>query len=220
MDRVFQNRAEAGDLLAAALAPYKADEPVILALPRGGVPVAARIAMALDAPLDLLLVKKVGAPGQPELAVAAVVDGTMSLLVVNEAVADSVRLPPGYLTEARAEKLKEIERQRAAYLGERPRAALAGRTVILVDDGIATGTSMRAALQAVRAKDAGKIVLAVPAAPTDGIRTLEDQCDAVHCLVEADDFRATSLFYRDFHQVEDAEVIRLLAATKAPDPAD
>src|SRR3974390_1868040 len=143
---IFESRSEAGKMLAQALAHYRKDEPLILALPRGGVPVAAEIALALGAPLDLILVRKLGVPWQPELAMGAVVDGTQPYVVRNEDVLSQIGLPEGEFSEICERELGEIERRRKLYLKDWPRAGIADRTVIVVDDGIATGATTRAAL--------------------------------------------------------------------------
>lgn len=207
----FRNRREAGQKLASRLKAYKDQSPVILALPRGGVPVAAEVAAALDAPLDLVLVRKIGVPWQPELAMGAVVDGGAPLVVRNE---DVVRLAGVSNLEFNGiceKELAEIERRRQLYLGGRARIDVAGRTVILVDDGIATGATTRAALRATRMRRPGRLVLAVPVAPADAAIAMREEADEVICLEEHEYFGAIGLYYDDFRQVEDQEVIRLLA---------
>ena len=165
----FKNRADAGRKLAAALAGYKEQHPVILALPRGGVPVAAEVAKALDAPLDLILVRKVGVPFQPELAMGAVVDGATPLIVRNEDVIRSTGIDEAAFTAVCDAERAEIERRRSRYLGDRARAEITGHTAIVVDDGVATGATTRAALRATRLRHPKKLVLAVPVAPTDSL---------------------------------------------------
>jgi putative phosphoribosyl transferase len=207
----FRDRSDAGRRLAGALARFKDVQPVILALPRGGVPVAAEIAAALDAPLDLILVRKIGAPTQPELAMGAVVDGDPPLVVRNDAVIRLARVSEAEFQAACARELAEIERRRRRYLGDRPRVAIAGRTAIVVDDGLATGATTRAALRAVRASDPRRLVLAVPVAPTDALAAMRDEADETVCLKDHRQFEAIGRFYADFHQVTDAEVIAALA---------
>ena len=163
----FRNRADAGRKLAAALAAYKDERPVVLALPRGGVPVAAEVAAALDAPLDLVLVRKLGVPIQPELAMGAVVDGTAPIVVRNEDVIRLTGVSEEDMQAVCAEELAEIERRRGRYLGTRARVDIAGRVAIVVDDGIATGATTRAALRALRLRSPKKLILAVPVAPTE-----------------------------------------------------
>ena len=169
----FIDRDDAGGRLAKALTRYKDRKPIVLALPRGGVPVAAKVAEALHAPLDLLLVRKIGVPFQPELAMGAVVEGASPLTVRNEDVIRIAGITEQEFATARDEQLKEIERRRKMYLGNRPHPELAAHTVIVVDDGIATGATTRAALQAVRLREPSKLVLAVPVAPTDTLEKLQ-----------------------------------------------
>jgi putative phosphoribosyl transferase len=210
----FTDRAEAGRKLAAALAAYKDERPVVLALPRGGVPVAAPIAAAFAAPLDLVLVRKIGVPSQPELAMGAVVDGAQPLVVRNENVIGLTGVSEAEFAAVRDRELNEIERRRKLYLGDRPRPELKDRTVIVVDDGIATGATTRAALRAVRGRQPRKLVLAVPVAPTSTLNELRDEADAIVCLEDYEDFGAIGLFYSDFNQVADTEVIATLAKHK------
>ena len=207
----FVDRTEAGRQLAKALARYKGQRPVVLALPRGGVPVAAEVAAALDAPLDLILVRKIGVPYQPELAMGAVVDGVEPVTVRNEEVIRLAGVSEKEFNAIRDQQLAEIERRRQLYLGDRPHPPLAGRTIIIIDDGIATGATTRAALQASRLRKPSKLVLAVPVAPTDTLEKLRGEADEVVCLEDYENFGAIGLFYSDFRQVSDAEVVELLA---------
>jgi predicted phosphoribosyltransferase len=207
----FRNRIEAGRALAQALASYKQQHPVILALPRGGVPVAAEIATALDAPLDLVLVRKIGVPFQPELAMGAVVDGREPVVVRNEHVLSLAGVSESEFNAVRDEQLAEIERRRKLYLGNRPHPKLKGHMVIIVDDGIATGATIRAALRAIRMRKPRKLVLAVPVAPTDSLKELRTEADDIVCLEDYEDFGAIGFYYADFRQVSDAEVTALLA---------
>jgi putative phosphoribosyl transferase len=211
LQRPFPDRRAAGRELAQVLASKTLAAPVVLALPRGGVPVAAEIARVLEAPLDIVLVRKIGVPFQRELAAAAVVDGGAPEVVVNEDVARSAGITPDYIDAQVKQELEEIERRRNAYLQGRARVPLEGRTVILVDDGIATGASIRAALKALRRKAPKALILAVPVAPMETIEELKRQVDEVVCLRTPEPFFAIGLHYVDFHQVSDAEVIRLLA---------
>lgn len=208
--RQFADRADAGRRLAQALLEHKFADPLVLALPRGGVPVAFEVAKALGAELDVLMVRKIGAPGHAEYGIGAVVDGSDPQLVLNEEAMAIVRPPPEYVEAERQRQLAEIERRRALYVGSRPPAAIAGRTVIVVDDGIATGGTMRAALRAVRKAGAARVVLAVPVAPADAINDLRDEADDVVCLSAPSWFRAVGLYYSDFDQTSDSEVVRLL----------
>lgn len=206
----FKDRSEAGRLLADALAGYKDEQTVILALPRGGVPVAAEVAAALEAPLDLILVRKIGVPFQPELAMGAVVDGGDPIIVRNE---DVIMLAGVDESEFRAvcdNELAEIDRRQQRYLGGRQRAEVAGRTAIVIDDGIATGATTRAALRATRMRSPKKLVLAVPVAPNDSLAAMRAEADEVVCLEEHRLFGAIGLYYRDFRQVSDEEVIETL----------
>lgn len=207
----FRNRIEAGRKLAKALASYKDQHPVVLALPRGGVPVAAEVAKVLDAPLDLILVRKIGVPFQPELAMGAVVDGPTPLTVRNPDIVALGAVSDAEFDQVRDKELAEIERRRARYLGGRAHPELKDRTVIVVDDGIATGATTRVALQAARAREPRRLVLAVPVAPTDTLKALGAEADEIVCLEDHENFGAIGYFYDDFHQVSDEEVIKLLA---------
>jgi predicted phosphoribosyltransferase len=207
----FVDRNDAGRQLAKALASYKRQKPVVLALPRGGVPVATKVAEALNAPLDLLLVRKIGVPFQPELAMGAVVDGPAPLTVRNEDVITLSGVSERDFSAIRDQELAEIERRRKTYLGSRPHPELTARTVIVVDDGIATGATTRAALQAVRMRNPSKLILAVPVAPTDTLQKLRSEADEIICLEDYENFGAIGLFYSDFRQVSDTEVTELLA---------
>ena len=207
----FSNRTEAGRKLAKALAFYKEQHPVILALPRGGAPVAAEIAAALEAPLDLVLVRKIGVPFQPELAMGAVIDGQEPLVVRNEQVIRMAEINESEFDAIRDRELEEIERRRKLYLGNRPHLEVKGQTVIIVDDGIATGATIRVALRAIRMRKPRKLILAVPVAPTQSLDELRTEADEIVCLEDYDDFGAIGLYYSDFRQISDAEVIKLLA---------
>jgi putative phosphoribosyl transferase len=206
----FKNRMEAGEKLAQMLASYKDQQPVVLALPRGGVPVAAEVARALNAPLDLVLVRKIGVPYQRELAMGAVVDGRTPIVVRND---DVIRLSGISESEFKAvcdNELAEIERRRQRYLGSRERAEVAGRTAIVIDDGIATGATMRAALRATRMRNPKKLVLAIPVAPTESLAELRQEADEVVCVEDHESFGAIGFYYRDFRQTSDEEVIAIL----------
>jgi len=207
----FKNRIEAGRKLAKALAGYKDQQPVILALPRGGVPVAAEVAAALKAPLDLILVRKVGVPFQPELAMGAVVDGATPLIVRNEDVIGLAGINESDFKAICDAELAEIERRRQRYLGDRERAEVSGHTAIVIDDGVATGATTRAALRATRQRGPKRLVLAVPVAPTDSLAELRSEADDVICLEDHEFFGAIGAYYADFRQVSDEEVIKLLA---------
>ncbi len=173
--KVFHDRADAGRRLAVALEHLRPMRPVVLALPRGGVPVAYEIARALDAPLDLVLVRKIGTPWQPELAIAAVVDGDRPETVVNQDIVDKLNIPSSYIEKQAEMELEELERRRACYLAGRPRVDITDRTAIVVDDGLATGATMEAALHATRRAKPKRLVMAVPVAPPDTIDRLRSR---------------------------------------------
>ena len=216
----FADRTEAGRKLAAALAAYKDRDAVVLALPRGGVPVAQQVAVALDAALDLVLVRKIGVPGQPELAMGAVVDGPEPLTVRNDDVIAATGVSDAEFDAVRDRELAEIGRRRTAYIGDRPHPNVAGRLAIVVDDGIATGATTRAALRAVRRQRPSRLILAVPVAPTATLAELRDEADEIVCLEDHALFGAIGFFYADFRQVSDSEVREILsrfpAATTEP----
>jgi putative phosphoribosyl transferase len=211
----FRDRSEAGRRLAVELAKFKGEDSVIFALPRGGAPVAAPIALALGAPLDLVLVRKIGVPYQPELAMGAVADGGSPLIVRNEDVIQMAGVSEKEFEKVRQRELEEIERRRRLYLGERPRPEARGRVAIVVDDGIATGATTRAALRAVRLRQPKKLVLAVPVAPPDAIESLRSESDEVICLETHENFGAIGFFYEDFRQIEDNEVVAILDRFRA-----
>jgi putative phosphoribosyl transferase len=208
---LFDDRRDAGRRLAAALAGYRGSRPVVLALPRGGVPLGFEVAEALGAPLDVLLVRKIGAPGHEELGLGAIVDGHDPQLVLNEDVVRAVAPPPGYIEAETQRQLTEIERRRQHYAGDRPPVTLAGQVVIVVDDGIATGGTVKAALRGVRRNRPARLVLAVPVAPAESLKELAAECDDIVCLATPEPFYAVGPHYRDFQQTTDDEVIRLLA---------
>lgn len=207
---LFIDRVDAGKKLAKRLLHLKARNPVVLALPRGGVPVAFEVAKALAAPLDLLLVRKIGVPFQEEYALGAIADGGEPELVIDEDIRCGLNIPEDYVVQARTEALEEIERRHRVYLGNRAPVELAGRTAIIVDDGIATGATMKAALRAVRRRGPARLVLAVPVAPPEAIRRLQAEADEVICLQEPEYFAAVGQFYQNFGQTRDDEVIDLL----------
>ena len=206
----FQDRVTAGRALGARLAAMGLADPVVLALPRGGVPVGLEVARALNAPLDLLLVRKIGVPWQPELAVGAVMDGGEPVLVIEPYVQAETGIDREYVEQRAAQELQEIERRRALYLAHRAPEAVAGRTAIVVDDGIATGTTVRAALRGLRKRGPARLVLAVPVAPPETIDALRAEVDDVVCLAQPEPFGAIGYFYVDFHQLTDDEVIALM----------
>jgi len=207
----YADRSDAGRRLAGKLAHLKDRQPIVLALPRGGVAVGFEIARALEAPLDIVLVRKIGVPWQPELALGAVTDGASPEIFIDRDLADSLDIPDSYIEEETARQLEEIERRRRSYCEGRPALEIAGRTAIVVDDGIATGATMRVALQAVRRRGPARLVLAVPVAPPDTLAALATEADEAVCLEAPSRLGAIGYFYRDFHQMSDAEVTDLLA---------
>ena len=216
----FESREAAGRALARRLAPLRAERPLVLALPRGGVPVAAPVAEALDAPLDVVLVRKIGHPRAPEFAVGAVVEGVRPQLVRNEGVAEDTEVGEDYLAGRMAEELARIGRRRALYRGHRPMIDPAGRTVVVVDDGVATGATVRAALVGMREARPKRVVLAVPVASGEALARLAGAADAIECLRVPGTFTAVGQHYRAFDQVGDDEVVALLdAAARRMDAA-
>lgn len=211
----FASRTQAGQILAKQVAELSFERPVVLALPRGGVPVALEVSRVLKAPMDLLLVRKVGVPWQPELAAAAVVDGERRDLVFNDEVMLMLGLNREEIERAAEKEISEIDRRRKLYLKGREPISVAGRTAIVVDDGIATGTTVKAALQALKKRNPKRLVLAVPVAPSGTIEELAAFVDDIICLQQPDPFIAIGLFYSDFHQVDDEEVIAMLRAADA-----
>lgn len=207
---LFKDRAEAGRELASVLKATPLAAPVVYALPRGGVPLAVEIARALGAPLDLVLVRKIGAPGSPELALAAVVDGDDPQVVINEDVGEITGADQAYLERVRDSELAEIERRRAVYFSGRARISPKGRTAIVVDDGLATGATALAAIKALRRQGALKVVLAIPVAPLQTVRKMSAEADEVVCLHAVERFWGVGAFYDDFHQLDDAETLGLL----------
>lgn len=210
IDPSFTDRREAGRALATELATLHLDNPLILALPRGGVPVAREVATALGAELDLLLVRKIGAPGHEEYGIGAIAEAGQPQLVVSEAVLHLADAPPGYLEAEQTRQLAEIERRRLLWRGGRPAIPVAGRTCVVVDDGVATGNTARAAIRALRFDGAGRIILAVPVAPPDVIERLAQEADMLVCLRTPEPFLAVSLHYRHFGQLGDEQVSELL----------
>jgi len=206
----FGDRSEAGRLLAARLTGMNLAHPIVFALPRGGVPVGLEIGRALNPPLDLLMVRKIGVPGDPELALGAVVDGENSQIVINEDIRRATGASTSYVERARERELAEIARRRTLYLDGRPGLDPARCTAIVVDDGLATGASAKAALAAVKRRGAARVVLAVPVAPVSVLAEMQDYADEIVCLIPAKRFFGVGSFYRDFHQLTDEETIGLL----------
>lgn len=207
---MFRDRTEAGEKLAERLCRLDLPDPVVLALPRGGVPVALPVARALNAPLDLLLVRKIGTPMNPELAAGAVVEGAAP--VFNMQILAGFGLTEESLGPVVAEKRAEIAARRKAWLAGRVAVPRQGKTLIVVDDGIATGATMRAALSGLAKSGARAVVLAVPVAPPDTLAELGPLCDRIVCLETPEFFGAVGAHYRVFEQVPDAAVTELLAA--------
>jgi predicted phosphoribosyltransferase len=208
---LYRNREDAGRALARALTAAHAGRPdvIVLALPRGGVPVGAEVARALGAPLDVLLVRKLGVPGHEELAMGAIADG--GVRVVNEDVLRALRVPVDAVEAVALEEGQELQRRARAYRGGRPAPDLRGRTVILVDDGLATGSTMRAAVAAVRRQGPARVVVAVPVGAEDTCEALRREADEVVCPRTPEPFYAVGAWYRDFLQTTDEEVRELLA---------
>jgi predicted phosphoribosyltransferase len=205
----FRDRHDAGRRLGAELAgrPVPA-APVVLALPRGGVPVGWEVARALHAPLDVMMVRKLGVPGHQELAMGAIASGRVR--VVSDDIVHALAIPDGVVAAAALAEADELLRRERAYRGERPPIALQGRTVVLVDDGLATGSTMQAAVAALRASAPRRVIVGVPVAPRATCRRLSEHADEVLCLVTPTRFRAVGDWYEDFAQVEDDEVRYLL----------
>jgi predicted phosphoribosyltransferase len=211
---LFRDRADAGRQLARVLSDY-ADRPdvVVLALPRGGVPVAGEVAAALHAPLDVFVVRKVGLPGREELAMGAIAGG--GVVVVNEDVVRAAGVPEEVFEAAAAREQEELERRERLYRDGRPPVEVRGRTVILVDDGLATGSTMLAAIRALRRHGPARIVVAAPVGAADVCAAFKEEADDVVCARTPEPFRAVGLAYDDFAQTTDEEVRELLARAEA-----
>lgn len=204
----FRDRRDAGRQLASKLASYSEPNSVVLALPRGGVPVGYEVARALEAPLDIFLVRKLGAPGHEELAMGAVASGGVSVL--NEDVVDALGIPQSIIERVTAREIEELNRRERLYRGGRPAPDIQGRTVIVVDDGLATGATMRAAIQALRLQQPARVVVAVPIASPEICEALRSEADDVVCAMTAEPFVAVGNWYEDFTQTTDDEVQRRL----------
>jgi putative phosphoribosyl transferase len=206
----FRDRTEAGCLLGEALRHYaRRDDVLVLALPRGGVPVAFEVVRAIGAPLDLMLVRKLGTPGQEELAMGAIASGGVRLL--NPEIVAHLRISAEAIEVVAKREHRELERRQRAYRGDRAPPAVKGRCVILVDDGLATGATMRTAVRALRMQDPARIVVAVPVAPPETIEVLRGEVDEVVCLATPEPFWSIGGWYREFPQTSDEEVTDLLA---------
>ena len=215
---VYATREAAGRMLAQRLMSYAGSNVVVLGVPRGGLPVAREVANALGAPLDVVVVRKLGAPGQPELGIGAVVDGDHPRAIFNQDIIEQLGVSDEYIEAEIARQLKEVNRRETAYRGGRAKTPLVGKTVIVVDDGIATGSSVRAALRGVRRQKPKRLILGVPVAPAETIEALRSEADEIVCVETPADFFAVGQFYRDFHQVSDDEVKSILQAQQ-PAPA-
>ncbi|HEX6909931.1 MAG TPA: phosphoribosyltransferase [Longimicrobium sp.] len=217
MNGTFSDRADAGRRLAATLSAYAGrDDVVVLALPRGGVPVGYEVARALGAPLDVLVVRKLGVPGHTELAMGAVAGG--GIRVLDAGVIRQLRIPPQAIERVAGEERAEVERRERAYRGTRPAPDVRGKTVVLVDDGMATGSTCLAAVQALRRREPARIVVAVPVAPASTCRALRGVADDVVCVREPEELWSVGGWYRSFPQTSDHEV-RTLLARSMPAPA-
>lgn len=211
---LFNDRLDAGRRLAKRLSAMNLSNPVVQGVPRGGVVVAYEVSRALGAPLDVVISRKIGAPGNPELAIGAVAqDGT---LVVDQALVRALGVDEDYLSEEAARQQEEITRRLNRYRQGLPAVDVSGATVIVVDDGIATGATVLAALRGLRAADAGRIILAVPVAPPDTLERLASEADDIVCLATPEPFYAVGQFYRHFEQTSDEEVVELLEKRRPP----
>jgi predicted phosphoribosyltransferase len=207
---LFADRSEAGSRLGERIAALPLGQPLVLALPRGGVPVGAEIARRLGAPLGVALVRKIGAPSQPELAIGAIADGDDPEVVVNARLVRQLGLSEDFVTAEAAREHAAIAARRSGFAGATPPLDAQGRAVIVVDDGVATGMTMRAALRHVRRRGPSRLVAAVPVAARDALEALAAEADEVVCLASPRRFRSVGAFYRSFTQVTDAEVAALL----------
>ena len=211
MAREFADRADAGRRLAERLGAYAGrDDVIVLGLPRGGVPVAAEVARRLHAPLDVCVVRKLGVPGNEELALGAIAAG--GVLVLNDRVVADLHLSDHAIAEVAAVELAELHRREQAYRGERPPVDVAGRTVLVIDDGLATGATMRAAVRAVRMRAPARVVVAVPVAAAETCAALGPEVDEVVCALRPSDFRSVGGWYDDFSATTDDEVRRCVTS--------
>ncbi len=208
----FEDRQDAGRRLAKRLAPYREERPVVFALPRGGVPVGYEIALALAAPLDVFVARKLGAPGQPEFGIGAVAPG--GVRVLNEEVVRRLGIPEDYLERITQRETAEVERRLRHFRGDRPEPEVRGRTVILVDDGLATGVTARAAVKALRRLEPRRLVLAAPVCASQTAELLGPEVDELVCLEAPPDLGAIGFWYRDFSQTSDEEVVELLESAR------
>ncbi|MDP2122455.1 MAG: phosphoribosyltransferase [Hoeflea sp.] len=207
---LFADRSQAGRMLVERLPDLDQASTVVVALPRGGVPVAREIARAFGLPLEIVLVRKVGVPGHPELALGAVSDGDDMKLTVNRDIAGVLGLEDEAIRSLAREEMPELERRQKLYGGDRPPVSVRGKTVVVVDDGVATGATLRAALQVLRQRGAARLILALPVAPAEVLEDLRRLADSVICLSTPSPFHAVGAHYAVFDQVTDLEVIRIL----------
>jgi putative phosphoribosyl transferase len=206
---LFKDRRDAGKQLAQELSAYAGrSDVIVLALPRGGVPVAYEVARALNAPLDIFIVRKLGLPGHEELAIGAIASG--GIQVLNEDIVRALNIPQAMIDAVAKRELQELERRERAYRGNRPPPDVHGHTVILVDDGLATGASMRAAVAALRAQNPARIVVAVPTAAPETCEAFESEVDEIVCAMTPEPFYGVGRWYEDFSQTTDEEVRALL----------
>jgi predicted phosphoribosyltransferase len=204
----FRDREDAGRKLAERMAGYRGESPIVLALPRGGVPVGYEIAHALEAPLDIFITRKLGAPGREEFGIGAVAQG--GVRVLNERAVEALKIPEEYIERVAKEETEEIERRLLILRGDRPEPEVEGRTAVLVDDGLATGVTARAAVEALRRRNPGRLVLAVPVCAAQSVELLRPEVDEMVCLEAPSNLMAISLWYQTFYQVEDEQVVELL----------
>lgn len=210
---MFQNRVSAGRQLARALEKFRGEDLIVLAIPRGGVVVAAEVAEALGAPLDLIIPRKIPAPGNEELAIGAVAGEGQ--VIINSGLVASLGVSDKYINEWVGKEIDEIQRRRHSYIGDEKAPDVGNKTILIVDDGLATGYTALAAVEAVRALGGKKVVLAVPVAPPDTVARLDKVVDELICLMEPAEFYAVGQFYSDFSQVTDREVVSRLRDYKA-----
>ncbi len=216
---LFRDRSHAGQELAEALHHLADRHPLVLTLPRGGVPVAFEVARVLGAPLDLVLVRKIGAPGNEELALGAVIDGAEPKWVINQELLNQIAPPPNWFEEEMQRQLSELERRRQRYCGNRPAPHIGDRCVILIDDGVATGATVRAALKGLKQSKPSRIVLAVPVGPRAEMEMLRSEVDELVCLAMPEPFIGVGCHYGNFDQTSDEQVIDLLARVSERSPA-
>lgn len=212
---MFRDRKEAGEKLGMELSKLQLHQPVVLALPRGGVPVAVEVAKALNAPLDLLIVRKVGAPDNPELAVAAIVDGEPGEVVLNREIVEAYSLDEDSLRVMIAKERPELERRRVVYRGNTKSMSITGKTAIIVDDGAATGTTMKIAIRALKRRSPREIIVAIPVSPQETSAELAREADRVVCLSQPGQFRALSFHYLRFPQLSDSDVVAAMEAARS-----